>query len=112
MAQLYDITKEYAITRFVSLDESQEVNRIINKALDGTTYIQIVGKPSVNYQLEVYVDIMGKARLFRAEADCNLLRVSVQSGTYYGRITSLSISKMPPSKYFKATVVLAVEDIT
>lgn len=112
MAELYDITQGHAITRFVSLDVAQGVKRIINTALDGTTYIQVIGTPSVTYQIEAYVDAGGKARLFLAEADCNLLRATVQSGTFYGRITALSCAKMPPSRYHKATITLAAEEVT
>lgn len=112
MAQLYDITLNREITHLVSISTSQNVNRVINQALDGTTYIQVIGSPTRSHSLDVYVTDDEKAKMEQAEADCNLLSATVDAGTFYGRITSQSFKKIAGGRWHQATVVLASEEVT
>lgn len=112
MTQLYDVTLNREITRLVSALTDQSINLITNTALDGTTYIQVIGQPSFKHELEVYVNEAGKKKLEEAEAGCNLLRVSVSIGTLYGRIVKKSIKKMAGGRWYQAIVVLAAEEVT
>lgn len=97
------------ITRFVSLEEKQEVIRTAQTLLSGGVYIQRIGEPTISYTVTAYVNRTGKALLFTAEDTDALLSVSVKHGLYYGRITDLSFSERMAGEWFKATLTLAKE---
>lgn len=92
----------WAVTR-------QEVNRIVQKALDGTTYTQIIGTPSK------YIDVEGEIidsrldLLRAAEQSAVILSLSNDEGTLYGRIESLQESRKVTNGRRKFTATLAWE---
>lgn len=109
MAQLYDVTADVEITRYINFDDKQDVNQITNKALDGTPYLTVIGDPFVTYPLTGHVDQAGKDALKSAHAGCNLLRVTVRRGTYYGRIIDQDFNKLEARGWYSANITLAAE---
>lgn len=110
MAQLYDETTSTELSVYVSLTPEQEVNAVENIALDGTYYKQVIGSPLVTYKLTAFVTESQQDDLMDAEADCDLIKVTVNRGTYYGRISSLSFGDRKAEDYYEASIVLAKED--
>ena len=109
MSYLKNADTNTLITRFVSLEEKQEVIRTAQTLLSGGVYIQRIGEPTVSYAVTAYVNRTGKALLLTAEDTAALLAVSVKHGVYYGRITELSFSERMAGDWFKATLTLAKE---
>ena len=89
MALLKNIVTNEEITKFVSLNEKQEVIRIVHKTLDGTQHIQRIGEPTKSYELNLYVNEQGKQMLMQAEDTGALLEATVKSGVYSGRIIEI-----------------------
>ena len=112
MSLLFDETTGTNISKFIQLEVDIGVTQIISKSLDGTTYIQNIGRPDTAYNGTVYVDRLGKSLLEAAQTGCNLLRAEVKHGTYYGRITDLKFSKRMAGDYFQASFTLAKEVTT
>ena len=109
MSYLKNADTNTLITRFVSLEEKQEVLRTEQTLLSGGVYIQRIGEPTVSYAVTAYVNRTGKAQLLTAEDTAALLSVSVKHGVYYGRVTDLSFSERMAGDWFKATLTLAKE---
>lgn len=109
MASLKNADTNEEITKFVSLNEKQEVIRIIHKTLDGASHIQRIGEPSKSYELNLYVNERGKQMLMGAEDLGVLLEVTVQSGVYCGRITELKDFEKMIGGYYKIVVTLGEE---
>ena len=108
MAQLYDETTSTELSTHVSLDPVQEVNAVENVALDGTYYKQIIGTPTKTYSIKAFVTESQQDDLMDAEANGDLIKVTVNRGTYYGRISSQSFSDRQ-GDYYEASIVLAKE---
>lgn len=109
MASLQNVDSDEIITNHVSLKEKQEVIRSTQTLLSGEVYIQRIGSPSVNYEVVAYVNYEGKSQLLLAEDMASLLEISVNHGTYRGRITKMSFGERLPCNYFKADLTLAKE---
>ena len=97
------------ITRFASLTRSAVPRQVVNIALDGTSYIQTIGAPTVSYEVEAYVRPRGRALLEQAWADTAILAVTVRSGLYYGRITELKFGERMAQDWYQANMTLAKE---
>jgi hypothetical protein len=108
MASLKNADKNEQITKFVSLNEKQEVIRIIHKTLDGASHIQRIGEPSKSYELTLYVNEQGKQMLMQVEDTGALLEVTVQSGVYSGRITELKDFEKMIGGYYKVVLILSI----
>ena len=100
------------ITRFVSLQKSQELIRTEQTLLSGEVYIQRIGEPVIYYSVTAYVNRTGKELLMAAEDTAALIKVDVSHGTYYGRITDLKFSSRMAGDWFKADITLAREEET
>lgn len=109
MSLLKNVDTDKVITRFVSLDDKQDVNRSVNILLSGSEYIQNIGNPTVNYSVVAYVDRNGKALLREAEDKASLLRVVVNHGEYLGRIKELKFGDRLAGDWFEANLLLAKE---
>ena len=109
MASLINTETSQLITRFVSLEESQELIRASQTFLDGSVYIQRIGNPTKYFTVTAFVDRTGKSLLENAEDTTALLLVSVKHGEYQGRITQLNFSQRMACDFFKATITLAKE---
>ena len=107
MAQLKNKDTNGEITRFVSLQEKQDVIRTIHITLDGQQYIQRFGSPTISYELTLYVNEEGKILLMQAEDAASLLEVQVKNGTYYGRITELKDFKKLAGGYYEVSTTLS-----
>ncbi len=107
MASLINMDTSEEITRYVTFDTSQEVNRVIQTALDGSEYISLFGNPAVHYDLTLYVDDIGKERLMAAECTTALLKITVKKGEFSGRIIELSkFDRLMPG-WYKVTATLS-----
>lgn len=112
MAELYNYNKGTVITNVVTTClDSQEVNRITNKALDGSTYLQIIGQPSKTISVVCAVQWSGREALMEAEREGDLLRVTMSYGTYYGRIVDCQIGSKLPQDWFQAQLSLLEEEV-
>lgn len=118
MAELYDVTRSLSITPIVtSIDDAQEVTRVVSKSLSGQTYIQVIGNPVKSYTVTCAVTTTGKEALRIAEAQCDMLRVTVSRGTYYGYVLGLQVGQRIPSDddtvdYYAAQISLSSEDVS
>ncbi len=106
MAQLINKDTNEEITKFVSLNEKQEVIRIVHKTLDGAQHIQRIGEPTKSYELSLYVNEQGKQMLMQTEDTGALLEVVVKSGVYSGRIVDIKDFEKLIAGYYKTTVLL------
>ena len=109
MASLKNVDTKEEITKFVSINEKQEVIRIIHKTLDGVQNIQRIGEPLIGYELNLYVNEQGKQMLMQTEDTGALLEVTVRSGIYSGRITELKDFEKMIGGYYKVVVTLCME---
>lgn len=109
MAQLYDETERVIITDLVEVEQSQDVTKIQDFDLAGNFHIQIIGKPAISYNVNAYITRKGKSALETAEANGNLISVTVQRGTYYGTLSNLTMSRFSRDLW-QARVTLAKED--
>jgi fermentation-respiration switch protein FrsA (DUF1100 family) len=109
MSFLYDETAGVTISEYVTMEQTPDQVQVISTSLDGSVYIQNIGEPQLYLSGDVYVDRAGKANIETAWEEGNLLRADLKHGTYYGRITKLSIGNRLPHDMFKATVTLAEE---
>lgn len=110
MAELYNVSADRFITSLVGIcEEVQTVNRITSQSIDGNTYIQIVGNPVKTYNVTACVRRSEKALLEQAEANCDLLRIIMSHGVYYGRITSLTFGERRPQDWFDAMMTVQKE---
>ena len=101
------------ITRFVSFKNTQELILTTQTALDGTDYLTRFGRPTVRYEIELFVDESGKASLMNAADVLSLLEVSVKQGVFTGRITELGKFDYLAAGWYKTTATLsAVSEVT
>ena len=107
MASLFNRDKSQEITRFVSLNEKQDIIRTVHNTLDGQQYIQRIGTPTISYELTLYVNEQGKQLLMQAEDVASLMEVKVKNGTYYGRIIELKEFKKLVAGYYEVTTTLS-----
>ena len=110
MAMLKNLTKGVEITPHVSLEETGMPRQIVTTALDGTAYLQSIGRTQTTYQLTAYVQPDGRAELDAAWWACDLLEVQIKRGTYRGRITSIIYGSRMAKDWYAATVTLAKEE--
>ncbi len=111
MAGLKNKDTNEEITRFVSLNEKQDVIRTIHKTLDGRQYIQRIGKPTISYELSLYVSEQGKQLIMQAEDTGALLEFTIKKGVFCGRIIDLKDFEKLPAGYYKTTATLAEEAV-
>jgi hypothetical protein len=109
MTELKNIDTDTVITPFVSLKEKQEVIRILHKTLDGNQRCSRFGQPIISYDLIVFVKYEGKIMLMSCEDELSLLRVTLKSKTYFGRIIELGEFERISDEYFKTEMTLAKE---
>lgn len=110
MAMLKNLTRGSEITPFVSLVQRETPRQVMVAALDGTRYLQSIGRPQTDYQLTAYVQPDGRAELDAAWWACDLLEVQIKRGTYRGRITSIIYGSRMAKDWYAATVTLAKEE--
>lgn len=109
MSLLHDETAGVDISEYVTMEQAPDQTQVISTSLDGSVYIQNIGEPQLYLSGAVYVDRAGKADIETAWDEGNLIRADLKHGTYYGRITKLSMGNRLPHDMFKATVTLARE---
>lgn len=110
MAMLKNLTGGNEVTDLVSLVENGTPRQIVTTAMDGTTYLQSVGRIQTTYQLTVYVQPKGRKALDEAWWACDLMEVQVKQGTYRGRITDISYGMRMAQDWYQAKVMLAKEE--
>jgi hypothetical protein len=109
MSELMNHGTSELITRYVSLETKQDATRIIQKTLDGRQYIQRIGSPVMIYTVTAYVTAQGKIRIMQSEDTGELLKVTVNSGVYFGRAINQTVFERLTFGYYKATMTLAKE---
>ena len=108
---LRDIDRNTDITPFVTWVRASEPTIITNTALDGTTYIQLVGEPIVEYKVTAYVSRSQREELDASVANGSLMSCVTSRGTARGRINKkISYGDRLPGDYFKAEFTLAREE--
>lgn len=115
---MWDASVPIILTNAVeSCESSQDINQIVNYAIDGTAYIQIVGSPKVSYDVICYVS---RSKLPLAETawhEGHSILIGIRNEEYRGIITEFRKSIMPgmctedvnqvPEEFFKLELKLA-----
>ena len=107
MPSLVNLDTGEEITRYVNFKDNQEVNKVVQKSLDGKEYISRFGSPTIHYELTLYVDDDGKRLLQEAEDTVALLYITVNKGNYSGRIIELSDFDQLLIGWYKVTATLS-----
>jgi hypothetical protein len=91
MAEMYDVTASQSLTPIVeSCECNQEINQVVMHSRSGDTYMQIIGGPRKTYSVVCYVTRAQVTNIETAWQYGNLIRITMSSGTYYGRIYEFS----------------------
>lgn len=110
MAMLRNVTRGQDVTPYASLVQVSTPTMVSATAMDGTTYLQSIGKAATVYRVTAYVQPEGRAALDSAWWACDLMEVTVRRGTYRGRITALSYGGRQAKDWYQATITLAKEE--
>ncbi len=111
MSEMRNYTAGQFITEFVQLEIQSEPTQVISHALDGTTYIQNIGDPIKTMPGTAYVTREQRALLDAANANGDVIKVTLSRGDFYGRLIALKYGDRMPQNYFKATFTLSKEAI-
>lgn len=109
MAYLKNRDTGTVITRYVTLNKTQDATLTVKTALDGTEYLTRFGAPVYGYKLDLHVNEAGKTRLMSAADTLDELEVCVRSGTFRGRIKSLGAFEQEYYGWYKVEAVLSAE---
>ena len=108
---LRDTTRNIDLSGYASWLRTSTPTMITNTALDGTTYIQLVGDPKVEYEVTAYVSREQRNELDASAQNCSLLSCQTSKGTIYGRITEkIKYGDRLAGDYYKAELTLTEED--
>lgn len=111
MAQLKNAVTGTEISRYVSIEKKQLLQRVVNRTTDGNYHIQIIGAPAINYNAVVYVDRTGLRLLAEAEYSADVLSAEVKHGSYYGRIIAMETGERLAGDRFEVLLTLAGENL-
>jgi hypothetical protein len=89
---LLDVTTNTELTPYAWVTPDQDVTKILNTALDGTVYLQIIGAPVKYYDVGAVISSTDREALEDAEANGDLLSLTEVDTTLYGRIVELNIN--------------------
>ena len=64
----------------------QQVNRVVNRLLDGSAHVQIIGTPQRRFDVEAILDDAGRLVFETLSASGGLITLVDISATYVGRI--------------------------
>ena len=92
------------ITRYCSLSLSVDPVQILNKALDGTVYLQHIGVTAPKYEVIAWVDEAGRGSLLNAYNNATPIEVTVTAGVFTGRITDMKFNKKIPGPMYRAVM--------
>lgn len=121
MAELYDVTASQSLTDLVeSCECNQELNQIVMHSRSGEAYMQIIGSPKKTYSVVCHATRSQVVKIETAWAAGNLIRITMSSGTYYGRIfefsknplfegNNLAFNGLTQEEYFKVELKLTYE---
>lgn len=121
MAELYDATSSQVLTALVeSCECNSELNQVVMYSRSGTAYVQIIGSPRKTYSIVCHATRTEVTNIETAWASGNLIRVTMSSGTYYGRIfefsknplfegNNLAFNGVTQEEYFKVELKLTYE---
>jgi len=110
MKELYNLSSNTRITNLVGIcEEVQAVTRITSQSIDGTVYLQVIGNPVKTYNVTACVRRNEKKLLEQAEANGDLVRITMSHGVYFGRIISLTFGDRKPQDWFEATMTVQKE---
>ena len=108
---LRDVDRNIDVSIYASWEKTSVPTMITNTALDGTTYIQIVGEPVVEYKVTAYLTREQRDILDASAANASLMSCAVSKGTARGRINGkISYGDRLAGDYFKAEFTLAKEE--
>ena len=108
---LRDVDRNIDISSYVTWVQNSTPTMITNTALDGTTYIQLVGDPIVEYKITAYLSRSQRNELDASAANGNLMSCVTSRGTARGRINGkISYGDRLAGDYFKADFTLAKEE--
>ena len=96
------------LTPFVSLMTSKEPLKIVNRLLDGSYHVQVLGFSEVAL-LDIYANQIAKARLEAADANGEQLRVVIHDKSWQGKVLSLGTWKRISQEYYQTTAKLALD---
>lgn len=108
MTELRNLDTDQRISQYVNPLNDQDVIKVTHRTLDGQHYVQLIGSPAAIVEMDVYVDLPGKALLLQADAAGNLLLVSSSKGSFQGRILERGSWSKVGTAWFKTTLKLGV----
>lgn len=111
MSLLTNVDTGEKISKYISLNITQEVIRTSQQLLSGDVYIQRIGAPIISYVITAYTNLHSKTALQSAEDTAALLKAETAHGIYYGRIIKLQFSDRMADDWFKVTITLAKEAV-
>ena len=107
---LRDVSRNVDLSGFATWVRTSTPTMITNTALDGTTYVQMVGEPKVEYAVTAYVTRAQRDALDTSVQNCSLLSCETSKGIVYGRITAqIKYGERLAGDYFKADLTLSEE---
>lgn len=121
MAELYDVTSSQTLTALVeSCECNNELNQVVMYSRTGTAYMQIIGGPRKAYSVVCHATRSEVTNIETAWASGHLIRITMTSGTYYGRIfefsknplfegNNLAFNGATTEEYFKVELKLTYE---
>ena len=121
MAELYDMTATQSLTDLVeSCECNNEVNQVVMYSRSGAAYMQIIGSPKKTYSVVCHATRSEVTNIETAWASGHLIKVTMTSGTYYGRIfefsknalfegSNLAFNGATTEEYFKVEFKLTYE---
>ena len=98
------------ITEHCWAQTSSNVNQVVNTALDGSVYIQVIGSPSTTIVAECVIDTGAKAKLESAHARADLMAITGDGRTTYGHVTKLYFQDKVRGNMQRCTVTLMEEE--
>lgn len=98
------------ITEFCWTQTTPNVNQVVTTAMDGTVYIQVIGRPSKTIVAECVITTEAKAKLESAHASAALMSIADDSRMTYGRITALSFQRKVRGNMQRCTVTMMEEE--
>jgi hypothetical protein len=86
-----------------------EPTMITNTALDGTTYIQIIGDPIITYEIRSYLTRSARNLLENAKSNGDLIAATLAQGTVRGRVLKTEYSDRMAMGQYLVNITLVKE---
>lgn len=112
MRGLYNYATSELITKYVDVMPEKTAVKVINKLLDGSDHVQIIGDPNTILNIGILTTKTGKETIESLDAEGALFMVEDGfADVYYGRILSRDNWEKTGVDLFRTTLVLSTEAV-